>query len=83
MTVKVLKSGAKTVVGVKQTLRVINNEQAKKVFVAVDADEHVTAPIIAACISRKVAWEEVSSMQELGQACGIHVKAATAAVLKN
>ena len=40
MFLELLKNGAKTVVGVKQTQKAINNSKAKMVLIAVDADEH-------------------------------------------
>ena len=39
MFLELLKNGAKTVVGVKQTQKAITNSKAKMVLVAVDADE--------------------------------------------
>jgi len=83
MFLELLKNGAKTVVGVKQTQKAITNSKAKMVLVAVDADEHVTASLVQACLQNKVPCENGLSMQELGKACGIHVGAAAAAVLND
>jgi len=83
MTLEMLKNGAKTVVGVKQTLRVITNGKAKTVFIAADADHHVTDALKKACSEKQVECLEVPSLMELGKACGIQVGAAAAALLKD
>lgn len=83
MTMEMLKNGAKTVVGVKQTLRVINNGKAQKVFLAADADHHVTDSLKQACSEKQVECLTVPSMLELGKNCGIQVGAAAAALLKD
>jgi len=80
---ELLKNGAKTVVGVKQTQKAIASSKAKMVLIAVDADEHVTAALVKACLQNQVPCENGVSMQELGKACGIHVGAAAAAILND
>ena len=83
MFLELLKNGAKTVVGVKQTQKAIASSKAKMVLIAVDADEHVTAALVKACLQNQVPCENGVSMQELGKACGIHVGAAAAAILND
>ncbi len=78
-----IKNGLPVVVGVKQSQKAIARNQAKGVLIAQDADEHVTGPVKALCEAKKVPLELVPTMQELGKACGIHVGAAVAAVLKS
>ena len=78
-----IKNGLPVVVGVKQSQKAIARNQAKGVLIADDADSHVTGPVQDLCEARQVPVEHVSSMQELGRACGIHVGAAVAVVLKN
>ena len=51
--------------------------------VADDADVRVVQPLLDACAEARVNVEKVATMQELGKACGIHVGAATAAILKS
>ena len=77
MTVELLKQATKRVVGNKQTAKAIQKGTAKTVYIADDADVRVVQPLLDAC-----AVEKVATMQELGKACGIHVGAATAAILK-
>ena len=79
MTVELLKQATKRVVGNKQTAKAI---QKGTVYIADDADVRVVQPLLDACAEARVNVEKVATMQELGKACGIHVGAATAAILK-
>lgn len=78
-----VKNGAPVVVGVKQSQKAIARDQAKGVLVALDADSHVTGPVRDLCEAKNVTVETVATMQELGKACGIHVGASVACVLKS
>ena len=78
MTVELLKQATKRVVGNKQTAKAIQKGTAKTVYIAV----RVVQPLLDACAEARVNVEKVATMQELGKACGIHVGAATAAILK-
>ncbi|HHY10338.1 MAG TPA: 50S ribosomal protein L7Ae-like protein [Firmicutes bacterium] len=69
-------------VGAKQTLKAVQNGQVELVYLALDADGHVTDPIRQECEDRGIAVVEVDSMAELGQACSIEVGAAVASILK-
>lgn len=74
-------SGKKVVVGAKQLRKALQNGQARQVFLAINADPAVTAPIEALCGEMNIRPTWVRSMQELGRACGIEVGAAAAAVV--
>jgi large subunit ribosomal protein L7A len=78
-----VKNGAHTVVGVKQTRKAITNNKAETVFVAMDADAHVTEALTKACQEKQIPLEKVPTMAELGTTCGIHVGASAAAILKD
>ena len=78
-----VKNGADTVVGVKQTQKAITKNRAKVVLVAMDADAHVTEDLTKICQEKNVPLEKVPTMAELGTACGIHVGASAAAILKD
>lgn len=82
MTVELLKQATKRVVGVKQTAKAIQKGAAQTVFVASDADARIAQPLIDACVETQVDVKQVATMHELGKACGIHVGAAAAAILK-
>lgn len=71
------------VVGAKQTLKAIQAAQVEQVYLARDADEHVTGPIRKECESRGINIVEVETMAELGRACSIEVGAAVASVIKS
>ncbi|SHH76485.1 LSU ribosomal protein L7AE [Caloranaerobacter azorensis DSM 13643] len=81
MMLSMLKD-AKKVVGTKQAKRAVINDKAKIVFVAKDADRHVVDDLIKMCEEKSIEIVYVDSMKELGSACGIELKAASAAILK-
>ena len=74
-------SGAKKVVGIKQTKKALQEGTALRVMIAADADERVTGPIRRMCETAGIPVEECTTMRELGEACGIDVGAAAAAIL--
>lgn len=69
------------VVGAKQVRRAVESGRAKKVFLADDADPHLTEPLSRLCEEKGVAVETIPAMKELGRACGIAVSATVAAIL--
>ena len=71
----------KTVVGAKQLRKALSNGTALAVFLAQNADPALTEPIEAICAQKCVACIWVSSMTDLGRACGIEVGAAAAAIV--
>ncbi len=70
------------VVGIKQLRKALQENRAQKVFLAQDADPKLTEPLEAQCGEAGVPVETVPTMLELGEACGIQVGAAVAALLK-
>ena len=82
MSLEALMQAEKRAVGVKQTEKSVAKDNAAKVYVAKDADERVTENLLELCREKGVEIIEAESMNELGKACGIHVGAATAAILK-
>ena len=76
-----LRAGKK-VSGVKQSHRAVRDGTAQAVFMARDADPALTAPLRAFCEERNVPVFDDCSMRELGQAAGIQVGTAVAALLK-
>jgi len=69
------------VVGLKQTLKAICEDAAVRVYLAEDVDGFVHTKIITACSERGVTPVMIPSMADLGNACGIDVGAATAAII--
>jgi len=69
-------------VGTKQVTRAVEKGLALEVYVARDAEPHVTRHLLALCRQQGVAVIEVDTMRALGRACGVEVGAASAAILK-
>ncbi len=78
-----VKQATRLIIGMKQTLKAVEQGMVKEVFVAKDADPKVTGKILQLCREKGVPVETVDSMRQLGKACGIEVGAATAAILIN
>ena len=76
-----LKTGAR-VVGAKQVRRAVDGACALRVFLAADADPKVTEPVELLCREKGIPVETGATMRELGAACGIHVGAAVAALVR-
>ncbi|MFA9556468.1 50S ribosomal protein L7ae-like protein [Evansella sp. AB-rgal1] len=70
------------VVGTKQTLKALEDEQVEEIIVAADADPKVIQKIIIQAEKHSVLLTKVDSMKKLGKACGIEVSAATVAIKK-
>ena len=77
-----INNESKIVAGYKQTRRALSGGEADKVIIARDAEEKVTAPLIRLCEASGVKAEFVDTMRELGDLCGLEVKASSAVVLK-
>lgn len=73
--------GHKTVVGAKQLRKALQRGNAQCVVLARNADPAITEPLEALCAHYRVQYAWVSSMMELGNACGIEVGAAAAAAV--
>ncbi len=72
---------ANFVVGLKQTLRAIEEGKTDMVFVARDADDRVRVPVVALCRQKQLTISFVDTTETLGKACGIDVGAAVAAII--
>lgn len=70
------------IVGAKQVKRALNSQDIEAVFIAKDAENKVTDEIKRICIDKHIQVIYVDNMKKLGDACGIDVNAATAALLK-
>ncbi|MFY9176005.1 MAG: ribosomal L7Ae/L30e/S12e/Gadd45 family protein [Caldicoprobacterales bacterium] len=78
-----LKKASGRTVGMKETLKAVQRGTARLVYLAKDVDEYIARKIKDTCQSHDVEIIMVDSMSELGEACGITVGAATAAILKD
>ena len=81
MTVKELQEASRRVTGIKEVTRAINKKDAVKVYIADDADRHITDPIVTLCREHQIDCERISSMKELGEAAGIDIGASAACIV--
>lgn len=70
------------VVGTRQSKKLLASGRAAKVYVARDADPHVTMPVVAMCDEKNVAVEYINSKKALGKLCNIDVDASVVVVKK-
>ena len=80
MTLEALKNNRK-VVGTKQTIKAIEKQKVKIVFIAMDAEEKIITPLEILCKEKNIPLEKVETMHALGKACGIEVGTASACLL--
>ena len=74
-------TGKRVIVGTKQLKKALLNGRARYVFLAENADPAIIEPIKERCSGGNIHIHWVSSMADLGRACGIEVGAAAAAVV--
>ncbi len=70
------------VVGAKQVKRALRTSDVELVYIAMDAEDKVTKEIILFCNEKHIPLERVETMKILGDACGISINAAVAALIK-
>ena len=80
MALEALKN-ANRVIGIKQVTKALRKGIAQGVYVADDADAHYIEPLLESCREQSVELVHVETMKALGEACGIEVGAAAAAIL--
>ncbi|MBC7344390.1 MAG: ribosomal L7Ae/L30e/S12e/Gadd45 family protein [Clostridia bacterium] len=77
-----LQKAKRKIAGTRQTTKAVQQGAARVVYVARDAEPHVTQPLVAMCADKAIEAVWVDSMYELGKACGIEVKTASAAIIE-
>ncbi len=82
MSLDRLQRASKIAIGTKQTTKLVRNNKARAVFIAQDAEERITKPVVNLCREKNIDLIEVPHMAELGKACGIKVGAAMAAIVE-
>jgi large subunit ribosomal protein L7A len=82
MSLEEIKKAKIFVVGMRQTLKALNNDSALEVYIARDAEERITFPVIQLCEEKEIKLHYVDTMAELGKACKIKVGSAMAAIIK-
>jgi large subunit ribosomal protein L7A len=68
------------IVGTKQTLKALQNNEVAEIVIASDADQRITNKVIALAKEQQIPISIVDSMKKLGKACGIEVGAAAVAI---
>lgn len=71
---------SRIIIGTKQTLRAMKNSEVSEVYIATDADLHLTQQVSDLASELNIPLQYVDSMKKLGQACGIEVKTSTVAI---
>ncbi|WP_047981969.1 ribosomal L7Ae/L30e/S12e/Gadd45 family protein [Ornithinibacillus contaminans] len=79
---KVTHVKSQTIIGLKQTLKAMKNGQISEVYIAEDADRHMTQRIEELAKTLDIPCQRVDSKKKLGAACGIDVGASTVAIKK-
>lgn len=70
------------VVGTRRLVRAVLAGQVSEVYLAADADLFILRQVKDACNQANVRIFEVESMKQLGEACGVEVKTASAGILR-
>ena len=68
----------RVVVGIKQSLKAIENGEAKKVYIAKDADASLTEKVEVLCEKKSISVVHIDTMSELGNMFGVSVGASVA-----
>ena len=76
-----LKNASK-VVGTRRLIRAVEAGEIAEAFIAADADLFIVRQVRQACTAANVRLHEVDTMVQLGQACGVEVKTASAGIRK-
>lgn len=83
MSYEKVKQAKHLSIGIKQTLKAIEQGLAQEIIVAKDADKKVTSKVIQYGNEKNIKISFVDSMKQLGKASGIDVGAATVAILED
>lgn len=73
----------KKVIGVKQCLKHLKNDEGKVLYVAKDADARLISKVIRLAEEKNIKIVEIPTMIELGKISGIDVKSAATLTLNN
>ena len=73
--------GLNVKIGTKQTMKLVEQDRAAEVYVALDADDKLVTRITSACRKKGIKCTQVATMDDLGKACGIDVGTAMAAIV--
>ena len=77
-----LTHASEKVVGLKQVLRVAAAGELARIYIAQDADADIRRQLVDAARAHNIKHTMVPTRKKLGEACGIDVPAACAAIKK-
>lgn len=80
---KLTQVQSKVIIGTKQTLKAMRNNEVSEVYIATDADQQLTGQVVILAEELNIPCQRVDSMKKLGTACGIEVGTSTVAVKHN
>jgi len=81
--IEIIKGSKEKIIGLKQTLRAIQQDRVVQVFIASDIEGHITTKIIASCEDKKIPITALNLTQkDLGKLCQIEVGASVVAITK-
>ncbi|MDO8685096.1 MAG: ribosomal L7Ae/L30e/S12e/Gadd45 family protein [Clostridiales bacterium] len=77
-----LKNTRNRTVGLKQTLRAVEKDEVKAIFIARDAEDRIINNVRSICDTKAIEVVYAESMVLLGKTCGIDIGTAVAGLLK-
>lgn len=78
-----IKEARQKIIGLKQTLRAIQQDRVQAVYIANDIDEHIMRQITEICQQKAVPLLQTNiNQKELGRLCQIEVGAAVVSLIK-
>jgi large subunit ribosomal protein L7A len=81
--IQTLKEAKAKVIGLKQTLRAIQQDRIRQVIIAADIEDHILKRITDACREAGIPMVPANMGQrELGRLCRIEVSAAVVGLMK-
>lgn len=81
--VQAINEAKEKIVGLKQTLRAIQQDIIEAVYIADDVEEHIIRKIAGPCQEKKIPLIKTNMTQnELGRFCRIEVGAAVVGIIK-
>lgn len=80
---QIIRESKNKIIGLKQTLRAIQQDRISQVFIAGDIEEHITRKINEACAEKQIPMIALNlTKKELGKLCQIEVGASIVAIIK-
>ncbi len=77
---RVTQLQSRMIIGMKQTLKAMNNGEVSEIFIAQDVDQFITDKVIDEAKRLNISYTLVDSKKKLGEACNIDVNASVVAI---